>query len=177
MFDLTGQTFNFWSVLGPAAKRANRAERYWLARCICGKHKNLSSYSLRKGGTQSCGCQKNTLIAKANRRHGQSPRYSKWSPEYALYVGAKARAKRRGILFELALDDIIIPAYCPVLNLKLEPNNKIAGAASPTIDRVDNTKGYTKDNIRVISFRANSLKADATPDELEKILAYIKSGD
>jgi hypothetical protein len=37
---------------------------------------------------------------------------------------------------------------------------------APSIDRIDNNKGYTKDNIMVISRRANILKKDATFDEL-----------
>lgn len=46
--------------------------------------------------------------------------------------------------------------------------------AAPSIDRINQDSGYTKDNIRVISWRANHIKNDATLEELEKIVAYVK---
>jgi hypothetical protein len=42
------------------------------------------------------------------------------------------------------------------------------------VDRLDNDKGYTPDNIRVISMRANDIKSNATLDELEAVVAYVK---
>jgi hypothetical protein len=36
---------------------------------------------------------------------------------------------------------------------------------SPSIDRVDNTKGYSRDNIEVVSTRWNLLKRDSTVEE------------
>ena len=46
---------------------------------------------------------------------------------------------------------------------------------SPTIDRIDNTRGYVKGNISIISFRANKLKGDATIQEMYDILKYMES--
>jgi hypothetical protein len=37
---------------------------------------------------------------------------------------------------------------------------------SPSVDRIDSTMGYTKDNLQIISKRANQFKSDATIDEL-----------
>jgi hypothetical protein len=175
LIDITGQTFNAWTVLGLAPKRTNRPERYWYCRCECGIIKVLSSYSVRKAGTKSCGCKKNSLIAQANTRHGLAKRYTKWSPEYKLFQYAKVRAKKYNLTFSLNLEDIVIPAKCPVLGLSLCTTHTKVQANSPTLDRFDNTQGYTKENIRVISYRANTLKSDATVEELEQILVYIRS--
>ena len=42
------------------------------------------------------------------------------------------------------------------------------------IDRIDSSKGYVKGNVRVISKRANTLKNNATIEELELVLKDLK---
>jgi len=44
----------------------------------------------------------------------------------------------------------------------------------PSVDRIDPTKGYIKGNVEVISWRANHLKNNATVEELEAIVNYMK---
>ncbi len=92
----------------------------------------------------------------------------------ALYA-ARNRAKRRGLEFTITVDDIQIPEKCPVLGIPLtfEPGRG-AHESSPSIDRIDNTKGYTPDNIVIISWRANRLKSDATMAELKAITHFYK---
>lgn len=46
--------------------------------------------------------------------------------------------------------------------------------AAASLDRVRPEAGYTKGNIRVVSFRANRLKSDATPAELRLVLDYME---
>lgn len=66
--------------------------------------------------------------------------------------------------------------FCPILGIKYEfANGNQSCPRSPSLDRVDNSKGYTKDNVKVISLRANKLKNDATKEEIEKILNYINN--
>ena len=91
-----------------------------------------------------------------------------------MLFGCKARAKRSNIEFELTYEDIKIPEKCPVLEIPLFRCKKDNWNNSPSIDRIDNTKGYTKDNIVIVSRRANILKKDATIDELQKLATFYK---
>ena len=96
-----------------------------------------------------------------------------------LLIKLKARAKAKGLDFNLTLDDILIPDVCPVLGIRLEfamgaGRKALAAGNSPSVDRFDNTKGYVKGNVRVISNRANILKGAATLDEMERIVAYMR---
>lgn len=100
--------------------------------------------------------------------------WSRRNPENRLLSSAKTRAKKRGLEFNLELEDIIIPEHCPVLGLKLEQGG-FNSPNSPSLDRVDNSKGYVKGNVRVISHRANSIKRDATLEELQAICEYMKN--
>jgi len=92
--------------------------------------------------------------------------------EKALLTSVKQRSKRKNINFTICVEDIVIPEYCPILGIPIKHNTTGLQPDSPSIDRIDNSKGYTKDNIRVISNRANILKKDITIEELEKIIAF-----
>lgn len=45
---------------------------------------------------------------------------------------------------------------------------------SPSVDRVNNQKGYTRSNIAIICWECNFRKTDLTIDDIEMMLAYIK---
>lgn len=96
-----------------------------------------------------------------------------------LWKSAKTRAKARGLDFSITANDVVVPEFCPVLGIKLESGIGGPGAgpisSSPSLDRVDTARGYVLGNIRVISWRANRIKSDATVEELEKVLLYMKT--
>lgn len=79
---------------------------------------------------------------------------------------SKNRAKTEGLDHTITVEDIIIPRVCPVLGIELEIGKGKNNPSSPSLDRIDSSKGYTPDNVWVISYRANTLKNNATPSEL-----------
>lgn len=88
---------------------------------------------------------------------------------------SKYRAKKKGIEHTVSKEEICIPKTCPVLGHELKCNKgSTASANSPSIDRKDNKKGYTKENIKVISFEANSIKGAATSEKLFKVALYAE---
>jgi hypothetical protein len=85
---------------------------------------------------------------------------------------AKYRAKLKNMEFALTPNDIIIPEVCPIFGT---PMKAYGFYDAPSLDRIDNTKGYTKDNIVVVSFKANRLKGSASIEELDKIVNFYKN--
>lgn len=92
-----------------------------------------------------------------------------------LWVRTKARAIRKGLEFTLNREDILIPSICPILEIPIFVGNKQDYKNSPTIDRLDNSKGYTKENCRIISMLANTMKNSASELEIEIFCKNIKS--
>ena len=96
--------------------------------------------------------------------------------EKYMLSSAKTRAKEFGLEFDITIEDVQIPDVCPILGIKFaypwEENYKHAFA--PSLDRIDNSKGYVKGNVRVISDKANNCKKDLTQTEIENLLKYIK---
>jgi hypothetical protein len=100
-------------------------------------------------------------------RHQADPR------KRILLSARKRHAKRFSGDCNLTIDDIVIPDVCPVLGLPLTVVGYKRSPNSPTLDRIDNSKGYVRGNIRVISWRANNLKSDATLGEALAIYEYM----
>lgn len=97
------------------------------------------------------------------------------NPINYMLQGAKQRAKKLGLPFNLTRDDIIIPEICPIFGYELKISEGLPSAYSPSIDRIVPEKGYVKGNIQIISWRANDIKGNATPEELRKVADYIES--
>ena len=92
-----------------------------------------------------------------------------------LFTSIRSRAKKNGIQFNLTRDDLKeIPRTCPVLGIPITLSGEPNSPHLASVDRVIPELGYTKSNIHIISFRANTIKSDATIEELELVLAYMK---
>lgn len=95
------------------------------------------------------------------------------TPEANLYRWAKYRAKKHNLSFDISREDIIIPKVCPILGISLHPGKGHAWIYSPTIDRIDNSVGYTHGNVWVISNLANQMKSCAEPLDLVMFAKWI----
>jgi hypothetical protein len=96
--------------------------------------------------------------------------------EKVMLLAAKFRAKRYGLPFDLTIDDIFVPEFCPVFGFKLEIGGTMSKPNRPTLDRRVPSKGYVRGNVQVISWLANKIKGDQTdPSLFERVAHYIRS--
>lgn len=92
-----------------------------------------------------------------------------------LLTSAKARAARRGLPFDLTLDDVQLPPVCPIFGTPFDIAPGVVSPNSPSVDRIDPSGGYVKGNVWVISHRANRIKSDATLEEFMQIARVWRS--
>jgi len=171
--DLVGKRFERLVVI----KQSNYCKEYkkgicyfWDCLCDCGNTTSVSTNQLRSKRTLSCGCYGKEQRKKSTTKHGKY-----YTHEHKMWRKCKGHAKERGIFFDINFEDIIIPEYCPIFtDLKLEINKGHPRPNSPSIDRFDSSKGYTKDNISVISYRANAIKNDASLEELKALVSWLE---
>ena len=131
-----------------------------LKRCSCCKQKYQLSFFHKKDKSLNNYSGKCKYCRKS---------YLNSHKENYILMQTKSRAKQRGWEFDITIEDIVIPEYCPILNVKLDINNY---RYSPSIDRIDSKKGYVKNNIQIISTKANNMKNDATEEELLSFSKY-----
>lgn len=84
------------------------------------------------------------------------------------------RCRKSGQECSVVKEDLEIPTHCPVFGIPLFFTPGKRSKNSFSLDRKDNSKGYTKENTRVISFWANQMKGDMTIEQVEALLKYMK---
>lgn len=146
-------------------------------RCAeCGevKPKSLFHKNAQQKDGYSCYCK---LCAKVRNRN----KYEQLSAEHEwklkqTFRASKNRSVRSNLEHTLTLEELTklypIDNKCPILGIELSwgfPKD-----SSPSLDRIDPSKGYTYENCQIISNRANRIKSDASIEELELVVSYLK---
>tara|TARA_R100000951_G_C2625377_1_gene175824 strand:+ start:433 stop:936 length:504 start_codon:yes stop_codon:yes gene_type:complete len=121
----------------------------------------------------SCSCggallkiTSNDIDRKLNKHCGASIHFPSKTKEASMLRCARHRAKVNELPFDIEIEDIIIPSVCPLLEIPLILDLSRIGPNSPSLDRLIPSLGYVKGNVSVISHRANTLKNNASIDEL-----------
>lgn len=131
----------------------------------------LGKYGKKSNLCRNCSQVKARRHYSRNRSSNLARLHSR--PEKTIYNRVKSRANKHGIEFTILVADIVIPAKCPILGIDIVPFS--GGDNSPSVDRINSNKGYTKDNIAIISNRANRIKNNSTKEELLLIYNWLLS--
>jgi hypothetical protein len=144
----------------------------------------------KKDGLQEV-CKSCDNIRQKKRRKDKKQEMQAWSKEYrkknyhdmtfrlqGLLNASRCRAKEKNLPHTITREDLFelypIDGLCPVFGFPLQWNGEGFRETSPSIDRIIPELGYVKENIQIISFKANRIKGYATVDDLETVLAYLK---
>jgi len=168
-----GETYGRLTIL---REYQSQCKKYVACECSCscgGKTTKTRRHDIVSGKIQSCGCLRIERAVETNKKRFDPNAISK-TTEYKMLARAKSRAKKNNLPFNLELDDIVIPEKCPLLGIKIESTEVRNSPNNPSLDRIIPEKGYIKGNVWVISNRANTLKNDATLQELELLVENLK---
>lgn len=145
---------------------------------ICGVELTDSTWnpSSKKEGHLCCKFCKRRQANQYYKTHKEQARksaklYYDSNREYHMLDRAKRRAKEKGLPFNIDINDIIIPEKCPILGVPfvIESNSEY----SASLDRIIPALGYVKGNIEVISRKANTIKSNATAEEVMLVAKHM----
>lgn len=166
-------------------KISNQHKNYYINNktVINEKHKNYylqnkekfnesSKQWYRKNGKERYQRNRDKILLSKKEYHKKHPEkrknYNIKTQIHKLWYSAQRRALKNNIPFNITEQDIIsiVPkdSKCPVFNKEFVYGN--GNSFSMTLDKIIPEKGYIKGNIQIISRKANTMKNNATPEEL-----------
>lgn len=156
-----GHTFGSWEVIGYSHYLK---EHYWFVECSCGFVASRRAGQLVHRRSSSC----RTCSAK-EREANRSPYWKGLENISCQYL---TRLKYRNKLVQISMQDLVEQwkkqeGRCIYTNMPLSLVYKDTcwNKSTASIDRIDSTKGYMKDNIQWVHKRINTMKSDMTESE------------
>ena len=151
LIDLTGKKFGRLTVIERSYPNTKWGLPRWLCKCSCGTEKVIDSSNLKSGRTKSCGCLVK-LPPGVSGMHGLIGCY-------------KASAKRHNVSFELIEKQFKELTQLDCYYCDSSPKQGYGKYIHNGLDRVDNNKGYTIDNVVPCCKQCNHAKTNLTLQE------------
>lgn len=175
--DLTGQRFGRLTVI-KRVKNYRNAHASWECQCECGNKTAVLSSNLGASQTTSCGC----LAREITSLRGRANKLPKGEASFnSLFRGYKRSAEKRGHKWNLTKEKFKELTkqncyYCgrPPFNKRIHNKITTNGAYIYNgVDRIDNSKGYTKNNSVSCCKDCNRAKRKLTQTEFLQLVAKI----
>lgn len=140
---------------------------------ICKQVKGLTHF--HKSSTNKLGRDYRCKLCK--KKEANTRRFENYFLEYLRTK--RGECKTKGIPFNLTATYLekLWTGICPIFKCPIYYNHKGRGSYhinQAHLDRIEPDKGYIEGNVCWISGRANRIKYDASIEELESILQYLK---
>ena len=138
----------------------------------CGVYKPPEDYYRNRKGLHSR-CK--TCYVKRNSKYQAKYRDGN---RFAIRMrSCRARSKEKDLPFNLTENHLkeIWTDACPVFGTPLNMSAKKDEEGHAQLDRIVPELGYVKGNVVWLSQRANRIKDDATTEDLERLLKWLKS--
>ncbi len=174
--NLVGKRFTQLTVISDAGNHPTTGESYWECQCDCGKTLKVTGYSLTSGNTKSCGCYHKI---RTRQLFSKSPEENTAGRVFSDY---RKSARVKGHSFELSREQVgeLIKEDCYYCGGK--PSNSLVYHEKiityQGIDRLDNSEGYTPDNVVPCCIICNKMKKamslDAFMDHILKIASMFE---
>ena len=168
LINMIGKKFGRLTVIRRNYPNSKHGQPMYLCKCKCGRKIIIYGTSLRSGNSKSCGCLKKEFA-------GEQVKLSLGLANIRLSISNyKRRAKRRGYEYNLTENQFInlTQKDCYYCGAKPSNINKKKNCNGDYIynglDRVDNDKGYTMDNVVPCCRNCNRAKYKMTLQEFQE---------
>lgn len=162
--NLIGKKFNNLLVLEQCAS-INKRNSFWICKCDCGKTITVRGTHITNNNTKSCGCIRRS-------KYGERTKKAAWA-------NFKFSAKKRGYKVNISFDQWYILTQEPCNYCGEQPNSLVRSKCNngdfihSGIDRIDNTKDYSLDNVVSCCKKCNIAKAEMSSIEFKNWIKTI----
>lgn len=153
-----GRRIGSWTVIGTGFSRGQFRGQEFVARCVCGGYGRVTKTNLTKGQSTKCAkCKATENLGKANK----SWRGYKDIPQHVFGIMCRA-ARARDLPVEISIEDLQAQwerqgGKCALTGLPIRIGSHATGRVA-SVDRIDNSRGYLKDNIQWVHKDVNLMK-------------------
>lgn len=174
--DYVGKQFNDWTVISQADRHPSKTrDQRWNCRCKCGHEQPVRVHILMNGDSKRC-----KRCSPATQSGSDSPLWNGSNLiSGAIVCKYKHSAAKRRIPFEISaqdMEDLWIKqgGTCIYTGEKLTlPAYTKDNSYTASLDRIDSSKGYTRDNIQWVTKNVNIMKMAVPHEEFVRICKQV----